>query len=153
VKKCADSNDFFRIIIDSREQKPYRFECYAVRALPAGDYSIEGMENRVAVERKSKVDAYGTIGAGRDRFVRELEKLAKYDYAAVVIECSLSDFIKPPPRSELNPRSAINSLVAWSVRYGVHVFFADNRLLARALTYRILEKFYRERKKPCGFSE
>ena len=134
----------FIIVIDSREQLPYAFERSVVRALKAGDYSVLGMETRIAVERKSKADAYGTIGKGRRRFVRELERMGTYEYAAIVIECTLSSFLRPPNRSSLNPRSAINSLIAWSIRYGVHLFFADSRELARGLTYRILEKFHNE---------
>lgn len=134
----------FRIIIDSREQRPYEFEGALIRCLPAGDYSLEGLETKVAIERKSKKDAYGTIGKGRKRFEKELRKLAKYDYSAIVIECSLSEFLNPPVFSELHPNSAINSLLAWSVRYGIHIFFGQNRPLSRGLTYRLLEKFHNE---------
>ena len=135
------------VVVDTREQRPYRFPCDTIRAaLPAGDYSIVGFENRVAIERKSKADAYGTIGAGRDRFVRELEKLARYDYAAIVIEASMKNFLRPPERSRLHPNSALRSLLAWHVRYGVHLFFADSRALAQCLTFRILEKFFSESK-------
>lgn len=141
------NSEEFTIVIDTREQRPYSFQNSIERGLRAGDYSLAGAEDRVAIERKSKSDAYGTIGAGRGRFIRELELLSRYEYAAIVIECSLSSFMVAPARSELNPKSAINSLIAWSIRYGVHVFFADNRTMARALTYRILEKFYRERSK------
>lgn len=136
----------FSVIIDSREQRPYQYNGAVVRALQAGDYSAEGVEEYIAIERKSKADAYGTIGRGRKRFIRELEKLAKYEYSAIVIECSLSDFLIPPLRSKLSPKSAINSLIAWSVRYGVHVFFADNRRISRALVYRILEKYIANRR-------
>jgi ERCC4-type nuclease len=43
------------VIADSREQEPYSFEATRIttvrRALPAGDYSLDGLEDRVAVER------------------------------------------------------------------------------------------------------
>ena len=98
------------------------------------------MEDRVAVERKSKADAYSSLGKDRPRLKREFERLSEYDYAAMVIEASLSDFLRPPGFSRMVPRAAINTLVSWSVKYGVHVFFADDRHLARALTYRILQQ-------------
>jgi len=135
------------ILIDTREQRPFSFPCPTTRAtLPAGDYSILGLENAVSIERKSKADAYSTIGNGRRRFVRELEKLELLDYAAIVIECAMSDFLLPPVRSQLNPNSAINSLIAWSVRYNLPVFWCDTRLLAQTFTYRLLEKFCKELK-------
>ena len=97
----------------------------------------------MAVERKSKSDAYGSLGSGRARLRREFEKLARYDYAAIVIEASMSDFLRPPGFSKMRPSSAINTLVSWSVKYGVHVYFACTRQYARALTYRILEQCFR----------
>ena len=142
------------IIIDSREQKPYTFPGYqtTVGTLPAGDYSIAGGKSglpapdyrSIVIERKTKSDAYCTIGQGRDRFTRELEKLATYRYSAIVLECSMSNFLIQPPFSKLNAKSAINSLLAWSIRYGVHVWFADGRQMAQTLTLRLLEKFWKE---------
>ena len=60
------------IVIDTREQEPYSFDSRLVaavrRALPAGDYSVEGMEERVAVERKSLDDFVSTVIHARRRF-------------------------------------------------------------------------------------
>ncbi len=44
----------FTIVIDSREQRPYQFPGAVVKTLPTGDYSIVGLTDRVAIERKSK---------------------------------------------------------------------------------------------------
>jgi len=45
--------DRVTVVVDTREQEPYTFEsgCTEVvrRALPAGDYSVEGHEDAVAV--------------------------------------------------------------------------------------------------------
>jgi ERCC4-type nuclease len=136
-------NDF-KIVIDSRETLPYSFpgiECI-VKGLKTGDYSIEGLEDKVCVERKSHGDAYGTIGQGRERFERELERMAIMEYAAIVIEASLYDFVYcPPPHSLLNPKSAIGSLLSWSVKYRIPVFFCGSRALGQATTAKLLEKF------------
>lgn len=132
-----------RIIIDSREKMPYRFPGAITRALPAGDYSLDGMEHRVAVERKTIADCYASLGRGRARFEREMERLARMDFAAVVVEATLAEFLRGAPFSRLPPKAAINSLIAWAVRYRVCVFFAGDRRYARSLTYRLLEKFAR----------
>lgn len=131
------------IVIDSREQQPYEFTGAVVGCLASGDYSIVGYENRVAIERKSLADAYGSLGRGRERFERELQRLAKLDYAAIVIESTLEEFLTSPAFSQMNPKAAVNSILAWSVKYRVCVFFAGSRPLAKALTYRLLEKFLR----------
>ena len=133
------------IVIDSREQRPYAFAGALVRALPAGDYSLLGHEDEVAIERKSHGDAYSTIAAGRARFERELEKLSGYDYAAIVVECSLPDFLCPPIQSQLHPRAAIGSLLSWSVRYRLPVFFVGDRAHGEALTWHLLAKFLKYR--------
>jgi hypothetical protein len=89
------------VVADTREQLPFGFQgmlCDAkdgggpltvpvVRGtLKSGDYSLKGFESRVAVERKSVADLFGTLGQGRDRFERELGRLAEMEYAAVVVE-------------------------------------------------------------------
>ena len=133
-----------KVVIDTREQLPYEFEDSITRTLQTGDYSIFGYEDKVTVERKTKADAYGTIGKGRARFIKELERLSEIDYSAIIVEASLSNFVEPPLFSQLNPKSAINSLLAWSIRYGVHVYFADNRVMGNLLTLRILERYWKK---------
>ena len=131
-----------KIITDSREKYPYPFEGSITKKLNTGDYSIEGYEYQVCVERKTKTDAYGTIGNGRSRFIKELQRMSELEYSAIIIESSLTSFLIPPPFSKLNPKSAIMSLVSWSIKYGVHVYFADNREMGMKLTKSILEKYF-----------
>ena len=133
------------IIIDTREQKPYKLPNSITATLQTGDYSLKGFEDKITIERKTKTDAYGSLGKGRKRFEREFIRLSGFDYAAVIIECSAKNFIIKPKYSRLNPKSAINTLVSWSIRYGVHVWFASDRKIGRFLTYRMLEKYWKER--------
>ena len=133
------------IVVDTREQKPYRFDQFevTVKALATGDYSLVGFEDQIAIERKTKNDAYSSIGRGRARFERELERLARLNYAAIVIEASLTDFLQAPRFSRMNSRVAVKSILAWSVKYGVNVFFACDRRHGNALTGQLLEKCWR----------
>ena len=137
------------IVIDTREQRPYRFARSEVRTLASGDYSVQGMEDRVAVERKSKSDAYASLGRDRQRFRREMERLAAMDYAAVVVEASLPGFLTPPAFSQLNPNSAIGTLLAWSVRFGVHVIFAGDRRHGNNVTRQLLTKYWLYNREGC----
>lgn len=131
------------VAIDTREQKPYRFPRFEVKTLPTGDYSIVGLEDRIAIERKTKDDAYSSLGQGRARFERELQRLAHLDYAAIVIETSLPDFLRAPAFSRMNPKAAAGSIFAWSVKYRVCVFFAGDRPHGNAVTRQLLEKYLR----------
>jgi ERCC4-type nuclease len=69
--------DRITVVVDTREQEPYSFDSDKVsavrKALPAGDYSLVGLEERVAVERKSLTDFVSTVIRGRKRFHRELK--------------------------------------------------------------------------------
>ena len=142
--------DGFTIAIDTREQRPYQYLGAEVRTLPTGDYSIVGLEDRVTIERKSKADAYSSLGQGRARFRREFERLSAFDYSAIVVEDTVQGFLRRPPHSKMNPRSAIGSLLAWSVRYRVPVFFAGDRVHGRALTQKLLEMYFKYRGEVCG---
>ena len=83
----------FQIVTDTREQHPFSFEGYPVevkpRALPTGDYSLDGFEDRIAIERKAAGDLLSCMTGGRERFTRELERLRGYEAAAVVVELYL----------------------------------------------------------------
>jgi len=143
-------DDRFTIAIDTREQKPYEFPGAEVCTLPTGDYSIVGLEDRVTIERKSKADAYNSLGHGRTRFRREVERLAEFDYRAIVIEDTVPGFLRRPPHSRMNPRAAIGSLLGWSVRYQVPVFFAGDRAHGQALTMKLLQMFWKYRQEVCS---
>jgi ERCC4-type nuclease len=142
VKRTYRSDDLVPIV-DSREKRPFELPNSVVACLPAGDYSLLGFEERIAIERKSKEDAYKSLGYGRRRFEREVRKLANYDYAAIVVEASLPDFLVPPEFSRMRPRSAICSLLGWSVKYRIPVFFCSDRAHAKATTWQLLKKFAR----------
>lgn len=134
-----------KILIDTREQIPYKFEIPSeVGTIPIGDYSIVGLENHIAIERKELNDLIGCLTTGRDRFERELFKGRSLDYFSLVLECSLSDLANGRYRSEMNPKSAIQSLLTFSVRYRLPVFFAENREYAQRITENLLCKYARE---------
>jgi DNA excision repair protein ERCC-4 len=150
----------YTIVIDSREQAPYRFTAslrgprgrlYAVQTtvsgLASGDYSLVGMESRVAVERKSLADAYSTLGQGRARFIRELQRLNTLEFAAIVIEADWTTIMTDPPaRSRLLPKTVFASVCAWQQRYSrVHWWAVPGRDVGEAVTIRILDRFWRER--------
>lgn len=161
----------FTICVDQREQRPYDFGCmidkaavpFAVRSgfLQSGDYSVDPAagaaeeyetsrdpRDGIAIERKSLQDLYSTLGSHRDRFEAEWERLSRYGHALVVIEAELSQ-IKEPNKflnhpTNLNPKSVINTLLAWQLRYGVHWVACPGRGFAEQLTFRVMEKWVKE---------
>lgn len=132
------------IVIDSREQLPYFGELdLPVVTLKAGDYSLSGYETKVAVERKTKEDAYNCIGQGRRRFEACLERLSRLERKAVVIECDLRDFAIPPPYSTISASKAVGSFVSWSCRFNIPVFWCGSREYAERVTFRFLMAYWK----------
>jgi ERCC4-type nuclease len=121
-------------IIDTREQEPLGFNPQLVRpvrrALPAGDYSVEGLETRVAVERKTLDDFVGTVIRARERFYRELRQLSAYPRACVVVEANLEDLFSGRYRGGAHPQALFGTALAITVDFGVPIFFCSSRQIA-----------------------
>lgn len=137
-----------KILIDTREQAPYSFQgkCYqgveTVRdALQTGDYSLAGLADKVAVERKELADLAQCLGRERERFERELRRAQGLDAFCVVIEASWHDLAKGQYRSRLNAHAACQSVAAFMARYRVPFLFAGNRAGAEYLTWSFLRQF------------
>ena len=87
-----------RVIVDSREQAPFPFRgpryegvTVEVGTLSVGDYSLAGLADKVAVERKELSDLVACLGRERERFERELARGAALDAFCVVVEASWAD--------------------------------------------------------------
>lgn len=131
----------FTIVIDTREQRPYPFTGLAtqVGTLATGDYSILGYEDKIAVERKGKEDAWACVAGERERFERCLERLAGLHRAAIVIECDLRDFsVRPSYIQRVTPATAVGSFISWSVKYQIQLFWCDTRAYAERVVVRYL---------------
>ena len=134
--------------MDTREQRPLVLPNSRRATLSTGDYSVEGYENLIAVERKEHGDFVGCVGRERERFERELARLATFEYPALVLECTMADLLAGTRFSEVHPHAAVGSLIAWSVKYRVPVWLAGDRRTAAATVRKILEdavKYIRER--------
>lgn len=148
------------VLVDDREKAPFPFTGFRGDArqgrlplvvptrrvrLASGDYSLEGYEATMAVERKSRGDLFGTLGQRRKAFEAELERLAAMEYAAVVVEADWHQIIhEPTAHSQLLPKVVFRSVIAWQQRYAaIHWWFLPSRRLAEAATLRILERFAR----------
>ena len=135
------------ILVDSREQRPFNFEHerYDVQIQPGtlitGDYSLRGLEDKVAVERKSLPDLVQCLGRERERFERELLRGAALDAFAVVVEGSWSDLANGNFRSQLNPHAACQSTLAFMARYRLPFLFAGSRPAAEYVTWGFLRQY------------
>jgi hypothetical protein len=155
----------FVVLVDQQEKLPYQFTGLRADAregrrplavtvkrghLVTGDYSLEidgrSYADRIAVERKSLEDAFGTLGQYRERFEHELARLQRLDFAAVVVEAEWDTIIRAPPeRSQLRPKVVYRSILAWMQRYPkVHWVMCPGRQFAEVTTFRVLERWWKD---------
>ena len=143
-----------KIIIDTREQTPFLFRGYRCDIergmLHTGDYSISGMTDGIALERKTIDDLASCMTSGRDRFERELERMRDYAAAAVIVEEPLQAIRDGSYRSRLNKDSFEQSILSFTIRYRVPFLFGHSRRHAEWLAFNCLRHFWNHHISPCG---
>lgn len=117
-------------VVDTREKRPWELQpagCRGVvrKKLDAGDYSILGLEHRVAFERKGKHDFIACVRKERCRFETQLKQLAAYQYSAVIVEAAYHEFNMKWWHSAAEPRHVKNAIAAWST-WGVPILFCGS---------------------------
>jgi ERCC4-type nuclease len=154
----------FTIVCDTREKRAFNFDAITERrrgedvpidvgvvraGLKTGDYSVQGCEAQLTIERKSVKDLVQTIFHGRRRFVRELERMQEMMCACVLVEGDwLAVMRHTHGNTQGNPKSVDASMMAWSIRFPkVHWHFRPSRYYAERSCYRLLSSFYKEVKK------
>lgn len=159
------------IIVDSREQLPYDFpgEDTRVEKLDVGDYSLEGFQNRFAVERKTLDDLASSVGTDRLRFENEIRRANGYanrneddnplpgtapesplDEFVVVIEAEKRELYKyagrkscPNYYSRIHPNSMIGTLESWPSKYeNLRFDWCGSRQGGCQETLRLLDQWY-----------
>jgi ERCC4-type nuclease len=116
-----------RIVVDSREQDPLRFiHLQSVRgALYSGDYSVCGLEEHFAIERKSLDDIANCCLTGpRDRFEHELHRLRGFRFKRLLIVGNREDIAAGRFHSRINPKSVLATIDTFEARYLPVVFAA-----------------------------
>jgi len=133
------------IVCDTREQSPWSFSDAVetvVGTLHTGDYSLLGFEGSVCVERKSLNDWVQTIIHERERFERELARMATFDFRCVIVEGSYADVRDHLYTSQAHPSSVFGLSVCLMVDYGVPVLYCHDRAIASRVAERILRRWF-----------
>jgi ERCC4-type nuclease len=116
------------LIVDSREQDPFDFAPYSKwfatierRALPLGDYSIEGMENECVVERKNLSDLVHSLTADRQVFIQRMRRMKELPDALLLVDSPFGQVKAHYTFSGVNPNQITQSLI--SVLAGLRIPF------------------------------
>jgi ERCC4-type nuclease len=142
------------IVIDTREQAEWAFEPRQVlvhrKALPAGDYSVLGLEDRVAIERKSLGDLVHTVIHDWIRFKKELVRLSGYDVACIAVEANLDQLVRHQYESQALPNSVIGRVNSIFIDHGIPTFWWGDRRLAADQAHRLLLLTWRRLHHECA---
>lgn len=117
------------IIIDSREQTPWTFSDAVfteVAGLKQGDYSVKGLEHRIAIERKNLSDLTRSITKGREKLIDEMRRLSKYDIAMIVVEADYWQIKAEQYVSTVSAKSILGTLNSFFIKYGIPYFLWGN---------------------------
>jgi ERCC4-type nuclease len=143
----------FTIIVDTREQQPWVFESYttANKKLDTGDYSIEGLEHLICVERKKSASEFAN-NVVESRFKDVIMRMSSIKYAFLLLEFDLEDLLIYPVGStvpkkmwdkiKISPAFLIKNILELEMSHNIKVFFCGNATNAAKLAEMILKKIH-----------
>jgi len=152
IEQRASGGSRLLVIRDTREQAPWEFNglpvTVTVATLKSGDYTLAG-GSTFCIERKSGSDFIASITWGRERFERELGRMA--GGGAIIVEAGLHDLLygsfnrRPRGGQRVHPNAMLGTVASFLLRFGVPTFFASSRADAEALAYHLLRHVERQR--------
>ncbi len=158
----------FIVIKDTREQDGYFFKEYNTCAgmvehkLDTGDYSIQGLEDKICIERKGCVEELAiNLGQKKYPFLDEIERMTKFPHKFLVLEFSLEDLVKFPDETRIPNKNLasvkitgkymLKCLFEFQLYNDIHVLFCGNKynafLAVSSIFKRINEMYTIGRKK------
>lgn len=143
----------FTVIVDTREKQPWNFNSSRVLGrevtkLDTGDYTVEGVEDKLCIDRKASVSELAQ-NITTKRFVNELKRIKEYPHAFLILEFSASDVFNFPDSADLPPavkkRIRVNGnflmrcLSRMQIKYDFNIIFAGNRSNAERIAVNLME--------------
>lgn len=130
-----------RIIRDTREKEgvwDFGSADVIVKKLDTGDYTLEGMEDKLCIERKKTTGEIATnLGTDFERFQKELVRMKDFKFAYLILEFSVQDLLDYPKGVKLSPEKIaklkmngkymVKLLSSFNKDYGIEVIYAGNR--------------------------
>lgn len=129
----AKSEEKLPVLFDSAEQRPWvlnpdQFAMEKV-SIETGDYTVDGIEHRLCIERKSLGDFVHTVIHDWIRFRKQLYRMAGYDVAIIVVEADWQDVWNRRYESEADPLAVVGKADAILLDHGVPCLFWGAREL------------------------
>ena len=143
----------FTIIIDTREQQPWTFQEYttAHQKLDTGDYSIQGLEHIICVERKKSVSEFAN-NIVESRFKDVVMRMSQFKYSFLLLEFDLDDVLKYPIGStvpkkmwdkvKISPAFLVKNIIDLQLQHNIQVYFCGSPSNAEKLASYIFKKIH-----------
>ena len=152
----------YLVVKDTREQEGYFFNefntCQGMveRKLDTGDYTIDGLENKICIERKGCIEELAVnLGQKKHAFLDEINRMKTYDHKFLILEFALDDLLKFPDESRIPDKNKVSlkitgkyilkCLMEFQIYDGIQVVFCGNKhnafLLVSSLLKRLNEKY------------
>jgi ERCC4-type nuclease len=143
----------FTVVVDTREQQPWSFENYAIanNKLDTGDYSIQGLEHILCIERKKSVSEIAN-NITEKRFKDVISRMSSYKYAFFIFEFDLEDVLIYPIGSsvpkrmwdkiKISPGFILKKLTDIQIENNIRVLFCGGPTNASKIAMSIMRKVY-----------
>lgn len=146
-------NRSFNVIVDTREKKPWDLASARILGkectkLETGDYTVEGLEDKLCIDRKASVTELAQ-NITTDRFKKELERIKKFPHSFLILEFSAQDVFDFPHSANVPPavkkRIRINGnflmrcLTKMQIKYDFNIIFAGSRSNAERIAVNLME--------------
>ena len=84
-----------KVLVDTREKNPWRFENSELTTLKTGDYTLKGYESKFVIERKGCLEEFAS-NIIQPRFFKELQRLEDFTHPFLILEFNMSDIMDFP---------------------------------------------------------
>lgn len=141
------------VIQDTQEKIPFDFSFYdvevKVKKIPTADYTLEGYEDVILIERKASVDEIaGNFTKKKSAWWKEMKRMSEVQYKYILCEFPFQDVLDYPKSSKANRQTKINGVILSNSinkcisNYGIEFIFCDNKKEAEQKAFELLKQCY-----------
>lgn len=102
---------------------------FVKKRLLTGDYTLEGKENDICIERKASMDELlsNLTGKKKYKFYQFLKRMSLFEYRCIVVEdtCCVAAALKRNPYAQVTPKDIYFQLGKIMFEYGIPILFCN----------------------------
>jgi ERCC4-type nuclease len=118
------------VLQDTRESRPWRFPSHVQvkkKTLKTGDYTVEGYEESLCIERKSLNDITSCLCKNElMRFTSQVKRMRQFKYRVIIVEADMADILNGKYRAPLPPMKALSGMLDVCLRFKVLLLFGGD---------------------------